>query len=79
MKMEMPISYKKLWDMLKRKKLKKKDLQEMTGISPTTMAKLSKDESVAIGVLGRICAALKCNVGDIMDFVLPQNKVLTEI
>ena len=77
--MEMPISYKKLWDMLKRKKLKKKDLQEMTGISPTTMAKLGKGESVAIDVLGRICVALKCNVGDIMDFILPQNKVLAEM
>lgn len=76
--MEVPISYKKLWDLLKNRKLKKKDLQEMTGISPTTMAKLGKNKSVAIDVLVRICTALKCNVGDVMDFILPQNKVLAE-
>ena len=76
--MKNPISYKKLWDMLKTRKMKKKDLQELTGISPTTMAKLGKNESVAVDVLVRICTALKCNVGDIMDFILPHNKVLTE-
>ena len=78
-KMKMPISYKKLWVLLKSRKMKKKDLQELTGISPTTMAKLGKNESVAIDVLVRICAALKCNVGDIMDFILPNNnRVLAE-
>ncbi len=71
--MKMPISYKKLWDILKNKKMKKKDLQELTGISPTTMAKLGRNESVAIEVLVRICEALRCNVGDIMDFILPQS------
>ena len=68
----MRISYKKLWDLLKNRKMKKKDLQELTGISPTTMAKLGKNESVAIDVLLRICTALRCNVGDIMDFNIPQ-------
>ena len=77
--MKMPISYKKLWVLLKSKKMKKKDLQELTGISPTTMAKLRKNESVAIDVLVRICTALRCNIGDIMDFIIPHNnKVLAE-
>lgn len=77
--MKMPISYKKLWVLLKSKKMKKKDLQELTGISHTTMAKLGKNESVAIDVLVRICTALRCNIGDIMDFILPHNnKVLAE-
>lgn len=78
-KMKMPISYKKLWVLLKNKKMKKKDLQELTGISPTTMAKLGKNESVTIDVLVRICTALRCNIGDIIDFILPHNnKVLAE-
>lgn len=77
--MKMPISYKKLWVLLKNKKMKKKDLQELTGISPTTMAKLGKNESVTIDVLVRICTALRCNIGDIIDFILPHNnKVLAE-
>ncbi|MCQ2352477.1 MAG: helix-turn-helix transcriptional regulator [Victivallaceae bacterium] len=39
-------------------------------ISTFTLAKLGKDENVSMEVLKRICNALNCNVGDIMD-ILP--------
>lgn len=47
----------------------KKDLMDRTGINSSTMAKLGKDMPVSMDVLGRICDALDCNIGDIVDFI----------
>jgi DNA-binding Xre family transcriptional regulator len=62
-------SYTKLWKLLIDKKMLKKDLMDKTGINSSTMAKLGKDMPVSMDVLGRICDALDCNVGDIVDFI----------
>ena len=42
---------------------------QLTGLSPTTMAKLGRNEVVKIEVLMRICGALDCNIGDVIDLV----------
>ena len=63
----MTFSYSKLWKMLIDKKMLKKDLMIMTNINSSTMAKLGKDLPVSMEVLGRICIALDCNIGDIVD------------
>lgn len=65
----MTFSYSKLWKMLIDKKMLKKDLMVMTNINSSTMAKLGKDLPVSMEVLGRICLALDCNIGDIVDVV----------
>ena len=39
----------------------------MTGIGSTTLTKLNNDEPVSMDVMIKICIALKCNIGDIMD------------
>ena len=62
-------SYTKLWKLLIDKKMLKKDLMDKTGINSSTMAKIGKDMPVSMDVLGRICDALDCNVGDIVDFI----------
>lgn len=49
--------------------MKKKDLRTVTGISTTTLAKLGKDENVSTDILAKICRALECDVGDIMEMV----------
>ena len=41
----------------------------MSGISATSVAKLGKGGNVNTDVLLRICGALKCDVGDIMEFI----------
>lgn len=69
----MRVSYNKLWKILIDKKMNKSDLREMTRMGPNTMAKLGKDETISMDVLLRICEALKCDVGDIME-VLPDNE-----
>lgn len=63
----MKFSYAKLWKLLIDKKMVKKDLMALTGITSSTIAKMGKEQSVTLEVLGRICKALDCNIGDIVD------------
>lgn len=65
----MIISYKKLWKLLIDKDLKKKDLREMTGISPSTIAKMRRNENINTEILIRICQSLKCDLNDIMEIM----------
>jgi len=64
------ISYKKLWHVLLDKDLKKKDLVKLAGVSSYTINKLNRGDNVTTDVLQRICMALECDIGDIME-VLP--------
>lgn len=68
----MQISYKKLWKILIDKDMKKKDLQSKANISWTTITKMSKNEKVSLDMLMKICEALDCNIGDVIEFV-PDN------
>ena len=65
----MALSYNKLWKLLIDKGLKKSDLNKLTGISDSTMAKLTKGENVNTEILERICKALDCQIADIVEFV----------
>ena len=65
----MIISYKKLWKLLIDRDLKKKDLREMTGISPSTIAKLGRNENINTEVLIKICRALDCDLKEIMELI----------
>ncbi len=65
----MKASYKKLWKILIDKEMMKKDLQSQAGISWTSVTKLSKGENVGMEVLMKICTALDCNIGDIVEFI----------
>ena len=64
----MVISYDKLWKILIDKKMKKVDLMRTAKISSNALAHLSKDESVSVEVIGKICLALECTPNDIMEF-----------
>lgn len=65
----MAVSYNKLWKLLIDKKINKVKLRDGAGITPSTLAKLSKDQNVSLDTLGRICKELKCNIGDIVDYI----------
>lgn len=69
----MGVSYSKLFKMLIDRKMKKKDLMLAAGISPSSMAKLGKDEYVSLEVLVKICRALSVDIGDIMEMI-PEQK-----
>ena len=70
----MKISYKKLWKLLIDRDMKKGDLQKAAGVSWASVTKLSKGEPVSMEVLMKICRALDCNIGDIMDLVPCEEK-----
>jgi len=70
----MAYNYNKLWKLLIDKGMLKKDLIKATNMTASTMAKLGKNQAVSMDVLGRICLALDCNIGDIVDVVKDKPK-----
>ena len=69
----MAVSYKKLWKLPIDKDLKKKDLCSMAGISTVSVTKMGKGGTVNTVVLEKICTALNCDVGDIMEIISDTN------
>ena len=65
----MGVSYKKLFKLLINRNMKKKDLQQLAGLSPASVTKLAKDEYVSMEVIVKVCSALQVDVGDIMEVV----------
>ena len=63
----MAICYNPLWKLLIDKGLKKTDLRAMANISNSTLAKLGKCEYVSMEIIERLCKALDCKIGDIME------------
>jgi len=61
------INYKKLWKLLIDKDMSATDLERATGIAPSTFSKMRKNKLVALDVLIRICAVLKCQLSDITE------------
>ena len=67
--MHMKISYKKLWHITLDKKMKKKDLQEVAGLTSHAMLCLRHNQSVKIDILFKICKALDCKLDDIVEYI----------
>lgn len=65
----MRISYKPLFKMLVDKDMTKQNLREISGISTSSIAKLSKGENLTTDVLLRICEALNCDICDILETI----------
>ena len=51
------------------KDMKKRDLENLSGISHYTINKLNRGENVTTEVLGKICIALNCTMDDIMEII----------
>lgn len=65
----MAVSYKKLWKILIDKDMKKTNLQKESGVSWSSITKLSKGETVSMDVLMKVCQSLNCDIGDIVEFI----------
>lgn len=63
------VSYNKLWKLLIDKKMNKKDLMQVSGISTASVSKLTKGQNIQTDVLCKICKALECDFDDIMEYV----------
>lgn len=62
----MKFNYNGLWKLLIDKNMKKKDLIDRTGVSPTTVSKMAKGEAVSLSILGKICEELNADIGDLI-------------
>ena len=67
----MAVEYKKLWIKLIERDITKPALRELADLSPATLTKLNKNEHVSMVIVEKICHALNCDVGEIME-ILPK-------
>lgn len=63
------ISYKPFQKLLIDRDIKKQELMKRTGISSATMAKLNTNEYVSLEVIDKICAALNCQPGELLEYI----------
>lgn len=63
------VIYNKLWKLLIDKGLNKKELIKLSGVSSSSIAKMTKGQNVTTDVLCKICKALKCDFKDIMEYI----------
>lgn len=63
----MTYSYNQLWKLLIDKRMTKTEMRKMAGISTNILAKMGKDEPVAMETLAKICVALDCTFDDIVE------------
>lgn len=65
----MRISYDKLWQIMRKNKMKKRELAAAAEISSYTMTKLNKCEPVSLEVILRFCKIFHCDIGDIIELI----------
>ena len=61
------VRYVKLWKLLLDKGMKRTDLIHAANISGNVVARMGKDEYVALESLEKVCKALDCDIGDIIE------------
>ena len=64
---EVTISYNRLWKLLIDKGIKRTELKRLAGVSTNVIAKLGKNEPVAMETLAKICTTLQCGLDDIVE------------
>mgnify|MGYP000352968526 CR=1 FL=1 len=62
----MKFNYNGLWKVLIDKNMKKKDLIDKTGVSPTTISKMVRGDAVSLTIIGKICEELGADIGDLI-------------
>lgn len=64
----MNISYEPLWNLLKSRNMKKKDLLEKANLTTNCIANMGKNEYISLKNVEKICDALECNVEQVISF-----------
>ena len=70
----MTYSYNRLWKLLIDKHMTKTNMRKAAGISTNILAKMGKDEPVAMESLAKICVALDCSLDDIVQITADEEK-----
>jgi DNA-binding Xre family transcriptional regulator len=63
----MGVNYKPLWKLLIDKEMEKSKLRTTAGIAASTLAKMYRNEYVALDVLVRICNTLHCQLSEVAE------------
>lgn len=65
----MEINYNRLFKLLIDKGMKKTEFAKIAGLTPGTLAKLSKNQTVSMDSLIKMCKTLNCTFDDIVEIV----------
>ena len=63
----MAVNYNRLWKLLIDKGLNKSKLGEITGLAPSTISKMGRNETISMDTMLKICKVLNCDIGDIVE------------
>mgnify|MGYP002852906728 CR=1 FL=1 len=67
--MDRHISYNPLWKHLIEIRMTRTQMAEWIGISRNTLAKMGRDEYVALKIIERICNKMKLNISDVIEMI----------
>lgn len=68
------LNYNKLWKLMIDKNINKTQLHEKAQISTNAVAKMSRNETVSLETLAKVCYALDCGIGDVVEIVLEERR-----
>lgn len=71
----MKYSYNKLWKMLIDRHMTKTQMRIEAGISTNILAKMGKDEPIAMDSLAKITVALQCGLDDIIGINVDETRI----
>ena len=71
----MAISYNKLWKLMIDHNMNKTQLRQKAGLSSNVIAKMSKNDSVSMDTLVRICQIFGCEISDIVEIAPESNQL----
>ncbi len=69
----MEISYNRLFKLLIDKGMKKTEFAKIAGLTPGTLAKLSKNQTVSMDSLIKMCKTLNCTFDDVIE-IIPEDE-----
>lgn len=73
----MAMCYKKLWKLLIDRDMTRADLRDKTGLSPATLAKMSKGEASARMSLS--ASAKPCNATSAMSWTMCRRRIVSKV
>ena len=65
----MPASYRKLFDLMQERGVKKVDLRTKYKINPKTVDSLVNNRSVTVDTIMQLCKTFECQPGDLMEYI----------
>lgn len=63
------VSYRKLWNLMRERGLRKRNLREDYKMSPTLIKRLTDNANVAVDTIMHLCEILNCQPDDIMEYI----------